>query len=638
MQGLIHQLEQLAGFTELRENLSQEQPLRAAGLVGGAKAILAVSIFRRLHRTVLVVTPSTRRAEQWYDDLHALLATHDEELAPPIRLFPSLPTLLGGDGQTDRQTVGQRLDAMESLLRGDPQLVVAPLSALLHRTIPPSAMMGSDLAVEVGQEIEPEAFCEQLEELGYSRHEPVIMPGQCTRRGGIVDVFPMTSPSPLRVEFWGDAIESIRYFDVNSQRSTKPQERFTITVSRESVRTKALSAETIAEIARAADNQADRLGGAGRSLEAKRLRAKVTADLKKLESEEPFDGSDHYLPFLYDEVSTLCDYLTKGSVVLVDDPNALGERSAELADEVGQVYRNKLNTGALVALPAPLYLRYRLDEPLWHKLPTIYLTPDDKPAEPAPEEVAVGFDFQPIEAVDGQLDQAIERVREWQEKAYRLLCTTHQVGRLEQILSSHGVTAFDSEEYDVLPTPGWMHIINQRLSAGFVIPSMKLAVITDHEVFGWHPGKPGGGASGQHGAGQPLRVGDWRHGCPHQLRRRHLSRVGDPPGAGRRARVSADRLCRDRQALCAGHRTGPGPEVHRTGRLHTGPSQLVRWPVAPGGRESEEKGRGRGSRPAGAVRQTFQGGGRRVPGRHQDPAADGGGVHLRGDAGPAQGH
>jgi len=495
MQGLIHQLEQLPGFTELRENLAAERPLRAAGLVGGAKAVLAVSLFRRLNRTVLVVASSTRRAEQWYDDLHALLAQNDEQIAPPIRLFPSLPTLLGGDETTDRQIVGQRLDAMESLLRGDPQLVVTPLSALLHRTIPPSAMAGSDLAVEVGQELDPEEFVEQLVELGYARHEPVIMPGQVSRRGGIVDVFPMTSPSPLRVEFWGDAIESIRYFDVNSQRSTKPQDRFTVTVSRESVRTKSLSAEIVAEIARAADNQADRLGGAGRTLEAKRLRAKVAADLKKLEVEEPFDGSDHYLPFLYDEVCTLCDYLSKESVVLIDDPVALGERAAELADEVGQVYRTKLQTGAVLALPAPLYLRYRLDEPLWHDRPTIYLTAGDEPAEPAPDEVAVTFDFEPIGEADGQLDTAVALVKDWQQRGYRLLCTTHQVGRLEQILSSHGVAAFDADEYDVLPTPGRMHIVNQRLSAGFVVPNMRLAVLTDHEVFGWHRARPRAGRS-----------------------------------------------------------------------------------------------------------------------------------------------
>jgi len=495
MQGLIHQLEQLTGFTELRENLSPERPLRAAGLVGGAKAVLAVSLFRRLHRTVLIVTSSTRRAEQWFDDLHALMTHVGDELGPPVRLFPSLPTLLGGDERTDRQIVGQRLDAMESLLRGDPQLMVTPLSALLHRTIPPSAMAGSDLAVEVGQELDPEVLCEQLVELGYARHEPVIMPGQCSRRGGIVDVFPMTSPSPLRVEFWGDAIESIRYFDVNSQRSTKPQDRFTVTVSRESVRTKALSAQIVAEIARAADNQADRLAGAGLSLEAKRLRAKVAADLQKLEAEEPFDGSDHYLPFLYDEVATVCDYLSSGSVVLIDDPVALGERAAELADEVGQVYRNKLNNGAVLALPAPLYLRYRLDQPLWRERATIYLTRGDEPAEPAPDEVAVQFDFEPIQEADGQLETAVAFVKEWQQRGYRLLCTTHQVGRLEQILASHGVGAFDSQEYDVLPPPGRMHIINQRLSAGFVVPAMRLAVLTDHEVFGWHRARTRAGRS-----------------------------------------------------------------------------------------------------------------------------------------------
>ncbi len=194
----------------------------------------------------------------------------------------------------------------------------------------------------------------------------------------------------------------------------------------------------IVGIARAADNQADRLAGAGLSLEAKRLRAKVAADLQKLEAEEPFDGSDHYLPFLYDEVATVCDYLSSGSVVLIDDPVALGERAAELADEVGQVYRNKLNNGAVLALPAPLYLRYRLDQPLWRERATIYLTRGDEPAEPAPDEVAVQFDFEPIQEADGQLETAVAFVKEWQQRGYRLLCTTHQVGRLEQILARHG--------------------------------------------------------------------------------------------------------------------------------------------------------------------------------------------------------
>ncbi len=485
MHALITELERLPGFAEVGDDLSPGVR-RVGGLVGSAKAVLAASLFGRQRRTILVVVPSTRAAEAWYDDLHALVRTGVDDLAPPLRLFPSLPTLLYADEATDRQLVGQRLDALEALLRGEPTIVVAPLSAVLHRSIPPSALAGSDLSVEVGQAVEPEALLTRLEELGYVRHDPVVMPGQCCRRGGILDVYPMTAPQPLRVEFWGDEIESIRYFEVNSQRSTLPQPRFTVTVSRESIRTRALDARVVAEIHRAAEQQAEQLAASGRQLEASRLRGKVAHDLRKLEAEEPFDGSDHYLPYLYDDVATVLDYLPPGAVVLVDEPEAVAERAEALADEVEAIYRDKLAAGAVLALPSPLYRRHDPARPLWYALPALELTAGAGEAT---------FELADVGAFDGDLETAVEAVRDWQREGYRLLCTTHQVGRLRQILHGRGVAAAYEEGVTAAPDPGRIRIVDQRLSAGFLAPSLKLGVVTDHEVFGWHRARTRAGRS-----------------------------------------------------------------------------------------------------------------------------------------------
>ncbi|MBI2302271.1 MAG: transcription-repair coupling factor, partial [Armatimonadetes bacterium] len=97
---------------------------------------------------------------------------------------------------------------------------------------------------------------------------------------------------------------------------------------------------------------------------------------------------------------------------------------------------------------------------------------------------------QPMPAFDGNLAAATEALQGWRAEGYRLYCTTHQVGRLEQILSSHGIHDFRPMALDRMPPPGELWIVDQRLSAGFLAPDVQTAVVTDHEVFGWRRARP----------------------------------------------------------------------------------------------------------------------------------------------------
>jgi transcription-repair coupling factor (superfamily II helicase) len=489
MEALLSALKGLEAWSALAADPPPGQPALAAGLAGSAKAVLAAALFAERRRTLLVITSTTGTAEGWYSDLHALWRGESDELAPPLRLFPALTTLLYDDAGVDRQLVGQRLEAMEALLRGEPAMVVAPLAAVLHRTIPRAAMAGSDLELVVGQPLAPEALLARLVELGYVRHDPVLQAGHCALRGGIVDVFAMTAPAPLRVEFFGDEIESIRFFDVNSQRSTAPQTRFTITVSRESVRTRALDAEAVAAINRAVEHQAGQLEAASRGLEARRLRARVARDLRRLEAEEPFDGSEHYLPFLYDEVATILDYLPPEALVLVDEPAALALRGSELAREIDEIYRTKLAGGAVLEVPAPLYQRHDPQRPLWRGQACLELTAEDSPS------AAARFETRPLPAFRGDLGQAMAAVAEWRAEHRRLVFLTHQVGRLRQILLTRGLGEARLLEPDELPEPGQLGIIDQRLTHGFELPTSGLCLLTDQEVFGWRRSRLLGGRS-----------------------------------------------------------------------------------------------------------------------------------------------
>lgn len=494
MRSLITLLERLPGFREVRENLTPGARRQVVGLAGSARSAFVASLFYRTRRTVLVVTARTRGAENYLDDLHVLLETPTDDLLPPVRLYPSLPTLLYDEVGLDRLRIGQRLETMEALLRGEPTVVVAPLSAVLHRTIPPSRMAGTELSLEVGASLDPADLLGRLEQLGYERTDPVLLPGQCSQRGGIVDIYPMTSPQPVRVEFWGDAIESIRFFDVASQRSTLPQQRFTVTVSRETIHARSVDAGVLARIAGACEQQVARLEQLGRTVAAKRLRATVEADVARLAANEPFDGGDHYLPFLYDETATVVDYLPPDAVVVVDEPQEVTARAAELAQEIDEVYRRKLAAGALLALPSPLYLYHDPKAPLWRHLARIELAD-----EATDGMVAASFETVRIPAFEGNLEAAAAAIREWRDQGLRLYATTHQVDRLLQILKARGIADAHVAEVDNIPAPGELRVVDQRLSAGFIAPAAGCGVLTDHEVFGWRQSRTrrGRGAAGR---------------------------------------------------------------------------------------------------------------------------------------------
>ena len=471
-------LERAGAFRAVREAAVPGSRQAVTGLVGSARSALVATLFRRTRRTILVVTAGARQADDYDDDLHALVETPEDALGPPVKLFPALPTLLYDDVGVDRQLVGQRLEALEALLHGEPSILIAPLGAVLHRTVPVSAMVGGDLSLEVGQELSPEPLLEHLESLGYQRHDPVLTPGQCALRGGIVDVYPMTSPQPVRVEFWGDEIESIRFFDVATQRSTLPQQRFTVTVSRETIRSKAIDANVLAEISRTCELQASRLEKAGRRLEAKRLRGKVADDIRKLESHEPFDGGDHYLPFLYDEVATIIDYLPPDAMVVVDEPEALASRAEALAKEIDETYRAKISAGAVLSLPAPLFSYHDRKNPLWKRFAAIDL-------QDAVDGADAVFETQPLHTFDGDLTAVAAAIKSWRAAGQRVYCATHQTGRLQQIFVSRGIPDAQQPEFDNLPAPGELRLVEQRLTRGFTAPSVEVVVLTDNEVFGW---------------------------------------------------------------------------------------------------------------------------------------------------------
>src|SRR5439155_10096845 len=119
----------------------------------------------------------------------------------------------------------------------DPCIVIGTAEAAFQRTSPPEDIVGPALTINGGQSIELDRTIRSLVDMGYESETTVARPGQFSRRGGILDIYPSTAESPVRIELFGDEIEQMRSFDVTTQRSIGPAEEVTIAPAREVILT-----------------------------------------------------------------------------------------------------------------------------------------------------------------------------------------------------------------------------------------------------------------------------------------------------------------------------------------------------------------------------------------------------------------
>jgi transcription-repair coupling factor (superfamily II helicase) len=195
------------------------QRLRASGLWGSARALVVEALLRDDPRPCLLLVSSLGEAQRWVGDLR-FFGGRAVEFPPPEPRF--------WRGGRHRETDAARALVCHRLLGGEPLAVVTTPAALTYPLPAPAAFRTAAVRLSVGDSLDRELLLEALGQAGYERADTVVEVGQCSVRGGIVDVFGPADRRPVRVEFLGDEIESLRLFDPTSQRSTDALEEVTV--------------------------------------------------------------------------------------------------------------------------------------------------------------------------------------------------------------------------------------------------------------------------------------------------------------------------------------------------------------------------------------------------------------------------
>jgi transcription-repair coupling factor (superfamily II helicase) len=494
--------EEWADLPRIQEGLSGSASLvRVDGATDPVKALVAAALLHSSERPVLVISPTSEWADRLYDHIAAVVGDEPGALDRVV-LLPSLEGLLYEDVTPDATLVGDRLRALMTLLRGEPRIFVAGVPAVFQRCLPPQVLEPAFITMAHGETIDRDAAAARLVELGYVREQMVDGPGQFSVRGGVLDVFPAGAQDPVRVELFGDEIESIRHFDANSQRSYDSIQSITVLPAREVLLSEDAVKRAVPQIEQAVKEQADQLRANGKDAEADRLEDRTGELLQALRQQAYLRGVEYLIPFFYPERTTALDYLPEDALVIVDEPVRVAEHYHEFLQDLLDLQLARVDQGLLLPLPDALHLSLDEGRSLLERHRTVEISlfgsgsppsPLSKSGEGAPEAgvrasrpgVRVPVSSQPMEEFAADVTHLALELRRWQESGNRILIATRQADRLIELLDEAGIGNMVREEPGVAPRGGQIVISHRPLNEGFKLPSARLCALTDREVFGW---------------------------------------------------------------------------------------------------------------------------------------------------------
>ena len=192
------------------------------GCQGSSRAFVLQALMPVVRGPLLCILPRIEEAKHFYDDLVELLPSD------ALAYFSAHDKQMWSEVGPVSPVVGQRLNALATLLRGDPAIVVTSVPAVLEKVADPARVAETTLRVRPGQDHSFSLLIEQLVQAGYTRENQVERPGEMSVRGGLIDLFLFEDRHPVRIEFWADHIESIRQFDIETQRSLHQLEEVAI--------------------------------------------------------------------------------------------------------------------------------------------------------------------------------------------------------------------------------------------------------------------------------------------------------------------------------------------------------------------------------------------------------------------------
>ncbi len=476
MEKLLSALKTIPEYTAMLTSVDRNEPVAVTGIGQINRSHLIAALRQDTARPIVLICQDDLSAKRLQEELKAFL-----HITAPI--LPSRELTLYDTAVVSRGWEQKRLRQLYDLKAGLTDLQILTWDALSQRTIPPEILQHASFKLTVGCCYESEALLQRLTGAGYSRCAMVEGPGQFAVRGGIVDIFSPAADMPFRAEFFGDELDTMGYFDPDTQRRTENVDEVMILPVGETQ--PHLHPEGIGGLCDDLRSMIARQKR--RKAPSEMLIATLERDLEKYENGMQNPASDRYMALIYPKMATAIDYIPDGAITVLCDQSNLHRASRTRTEEIG-LQLDSLLQGGLVAGELCDYVC--LWEDFCSSLRTqcvIYLDTFAGNAYPedCPPKHLLPMIAKQLPGYGGNLDTAASDLAHYQKMDFSclVLCGSRRRAELlQEMLSEKGISGFISIPLGSMPKPGQILLAEGTLPFGMEYPSAKLVVLSEGQL------------------------------------------------------------------------------------------------------------------------------------------------------------
>ena len=474
---LLSSLLNIPEYMLLTNALSNNESAAVTGIGQLNRSHLIAALHSCVQRPLVVICQDDMAAKRLQEELKAFTGDN-------FPVLPSRDLTLYDTAVVSRGWEQKRLRQLFDLATGTTRLQIMSWEALSQRTIPMKTLTGAAFRLRVGQEYVPEVLISRLTDSGYSRCAMVEGPGQFAVRGGIVDIFSPAADRPFRAEFFGDELDTMGYFDPDTQRRTENvSEVVILPVGETQPRLHPHGMEGLCHDLQSLISRQKR-----RKHPHEELISTLEADLNKYQNNIPNPASDRYMALIYPEMATAMDYVPEDAILVLCDQSSLHRTSRTRCDEVGLQLDNLLQNGLVVGELCDYVCQWEdfLDQ-LKGKC-TLYLDSFGGSSYPdtcRPKQL-IPMTAKQLPGYGGNMDTAAADLAHYQKMEFGsvVLCGTRRRAELlQEMLRSKNLSSFICIPLDTMPGPGQILLTDSTLPFGLEYPTAKLAVLTEGQLI-----------------------------------------------------------------------------------------------------------------------------------------------------------
>jgi len=471
---------ELKEFNDIRENIKMKAfPVQVTGCIDSQKCHLIHGLAGDFRYRV-IVTYNEVKAKEIYEDYRL----YDRD----VLIYPAKDFIFYSADIRGNAIVRNRLRVLKRLIEGKASTIIVTLDGGMDRLLPLEQIKERILTVTQSTILKQQEFISDLVHLGYVRQAQVEAPGEFAVRGGIIDIFPLTEEAPYRIELWGDEIDSIRIFDVSSQRSIEQADSLTIYPAAEVIPDEERIRAGLKRIEEEEKKYYKSLRDQFKTEEAARIHSIINEFREELESHQAYVTLESFINYFYDRTMSFFEYFSnEDTIFFLDEPGRLIEKGEAVETEFREGMIGRIEKGYI--LPGQMDVIYSHKEVmslLAGKNSILISTMEAKNSLISPKKKC-HFTVQTVASYHKNFDILVKDLEHWKRNKYRVILLSGsrtRAMRLSEDLRDFNLNAFYSEDMDRVLQGGEIMVAYGNLKRGFEYPLIKFVIISESDIFG----------------------------------------------------------------------------------------------------------------------------------------------------------